>query len=447
MKSTDIKIPENALTALDILENAGFEAWCVGGCVRDSLMGRTPHDWDICTNASPEEMLGVFSSMHTIPTGLKHGTITVIISGEQIEITTYRTDGDYKDHRRPEQVVFVRDIKSDLERRDFTINAMCLNKKGELLDIFGGEEDIRSGMIRCVGDPYKRFDEDALRILRAVRFAAKTGFSIEPQTAKAAFEMKGLLDKISAERIYSELKQLLVSPFAEKTLIEYREIIAQIIPEIKPCFDFEQNNPHHFLDVWEHIARSVGLIDPDPTLRTVMLLHDIAKPEMFSSDENGTAHFKGHPKKSAELADVILRRMKSDTESRIRICSLISEHDNWIKANKKSVKKFLSKHGYDFFYDYMKVRRADTLAQSMYKREEKIAELDELLELAEIVKEENSCLKISDLKINGSDLLSLGLCGKEIGRTLDSLLSMVIEENIENDRELLLAYVKGNMEK
>jgi len=444
MKILDIKIPKYAAQALKMLENAGFEAWCVGGCVRDSIRGAQVHDWDICTSALPEQTLAVFDGLRTIPTGLKHGTVNVIIHGEQVEITTYRTDGDYLDHRRPESVQFVRDIRSDLERRDFTINAMCLSLRGELFDPFGGEEDIQRGVLRCVGDPKKRFDEDALRILRAVRFAAKTGFEVEENTARAAMEMRGLLDGVSAERIYAELRSLLVQPHAGEVLRRFREIIAQVIPEVRPCFDFPQNNPHHCYDVWEHITHSVDNIRPDPLLRLVMLLHDIGKPDMFFTDESGMAHFKKHQFKSAEYADEILRRMKSDNYTRERACALIAEHDTRFPPKRKCVAKFISKYDMQFFMDYLEIRRADTLAQSNYKRAEKLAALDEMAKIAIQLEEENACLKLSDLAINGRDAAALGLKGKAIGDALKQTLAAVVEERVPNERGALLGFIREN---
>lgn len=440
-KNTDLNIiiPYSAAEALRTLEAAGYEAWCVGGCVRDAIRGDTPHDWDVCTSALPEQTLSAFSKYKTIPTGLKHGTVTAVIKGEQIEITTYRTDGDYLNHRSPEQVQFVRDIRSDLERRDFTMNAICANLHGEILDLFGGCEDISAGIIRCVGDPKKRFDEDALRILRAVRFAAKTGFEIEKNTADAAIAMRSLLDSVSAERILSELRSLLVQRYAGDALRKYRGIIAQIIPEAAPCFDFPQNNPHHCFDVWTHITHSVDHIDPDQTLRTVMLLHDIGKPDKFFADENGISHFKQHQLKSADYANEILLRLKSDTASRKYICKLIAEHDNRIPPQKKAVRRFIAKYDYDFFYDWLEVRRADTMAQSDYRKTEKLAELDKLEEIAHELQCEEACMKLCQLKVNGKDMISLGIKGKEIGETLNALLSEVIEENLPNEREALLA--------
>lgn len=442
MERMEIKIPQYAAELMQVLEQAGYEVWCVGGCVRDALMRVTPHDWDLCTSAMPDEMMKAFAGYRTIPTGLKHGTLTVLNRGETVEITTYRCDGDYLDHRRPESVTFVRDIRSDLERRDFTMNAICMNLRGELFDPFDGEGDIKRGLIRCVGEPRRRFDEDALRIFRAVRFAAKTGFPIDGETLRAAMDMRSLLDEVSAERLYSELRSLLIQPYAGSVLREYREIIAQVIPEIRASFDFKQNNPHHCYDIWEHITHSVENIRPDPTLRTVMLLHDIGKPAKHTVDANGIDHFKLHQLAGADMANVILRRLRSDTASRKRITALVAEHDNRIPAEVRPVKRFIAKYGYEFYADWLEVRRADTLAQSQFRREEKLRELDELERIAAELREQQSCLKITDLALGGNDMMALGFKGREIGEMLKLMLAEVIEERLDNTREALTAFAE-----
>lgn len=442
MERKEIKIPLYAAELMQTLESAGYEVWCVGGCVRDALMGVTPHDWDLCTSAMPDEMLEVFGSHRTIPTGLKHGTLTVLNRGEMVEITTYRCDGDYLDHRRPESVTFVRDIKNDLERRDFTMNAICLDLRGRIYDPFDGEGDIERGLIRCVGEPRRRFDEDALRIFRAVRFAAKTGFPVDKDTLDAAMDMRQLLNEVSAERLYSELKSLLIQPHAGDALREHREIIAQVIPEIRCCFDYPQNNPHHCYDVWGHITHSVDSIRPDPLLRTVMLLHDIGKPDKHTVDANGIDHFKLHQLRSADMANDILMRLKSDTASRKKTAALIAEHDNRIPAEVRSVKRFISKYDFDFFSDWLEVRRADTLAQSNYFRAEKLAELDELKRIGDELREQSACLKITDLAIGGSELIELGFSGKAIGDMLRLMLNEVVEERLENVASALTAFAR-----
>lgn len=433
----EFMIPSYARTALELLERAGFEAWCVGGCVRDTLRGAEPHDWDICTSALPQETMQVFRSFHRIPTGLKHGTVTVVIHGNQLEITTYRSDGDYSDHRRPDSVSFVRDIKSDLERRDFTMNAMCIDLRGCLYDPFGGAQDMERRVIRCVGDPRKRFDEDALRIFRAVRFAAKTGFEIDEPTARAALEMRADLDNVSAERLYSELKALLVQPHAGEVLRKYRDIVGQVIPELVPCFGCEQNNPHHCCDVWEHITYSVDNSPAEELIRLTMLLHDVAKPIVKTSDANGISHFKTHPTEGMKLADSILRRLKSDNRTRERVCLLIKEHDNRLPPLRKAVRRFLSTYDLEFFLDWLKVRRADTLAQSEYMRADKLAEIDDVEKLGRQIAEEGCCLKVGQLAVRGEDMAALGLKGRDIGEMLKRLLTLVVDERVPNEKQAL----------
>ncbi|WP_124101235.1 HD domain-containing protein [Ruminococcus sp. Marseille-P6503] len=438
----EINVPDYVLAAIGLLEANGYEAYCVGGCVRDSLIGRKPSDWDICTDALPFQLQQVFSGCKTVDTGLKHGTLTVIIDGNAVEITTYRSDGSYADHRRPDRVEFIRELKRDLERRDFTINAMCYNPKSGLTDIFGGADDLKSKIIRCVGDPVRRFSEDSLRILRAVRFSSVLGFSIENDTKRAVFSEKELLRYISPERIFSELKKLVCGKNASEALSEYGEIIAVFIPEIIPCFGFPQNNPHHCFDVWEHICRSVGFCRPQTELRLTMLLHDVAKPKTATTDANGINHFKTHQFAGAEISSEILRRLRCGNAAVKHIHDLIYEHDNRIPAERKAVRRFISKYGFDFFMDYLEVRRADTYAQSDYKRKEKLKNLDLLAVIALELEEENACMKISDLNVNGNDLIALGLRGQQIGAALRQILEAVISEEISNDKNQIAEYVR-----
>lgn len=441
----EIFIPEHARQAIDILEHNGYTAYAVGGCIRDSLLGKTPHDWDICTNCRPEKMKEVFEGFRTIDTGLKHGTVTIMIENELIEITTFRSDGEYENHRKPAQVKFVDDLYLDLERRDFTINAMCCCKSDEVIDLFGSQKDLHNGILRCVGNASQRFEEDALRILRGLRFASVLDFKIHDGTKRAMFEKKQLLECISSERISEELKKLLCGKAAEKVLSEYKEIIAVIIPEIRPCFGFAQNNPHHCYDIWEHIIKSVSFVRPEPVIRTAMLLHDIGKPSMATKDENGVSHFKKHQFVSAKMADEILKRLRFDSRSISYIHDLIWEHDNRIPADMHSVKRFISKYDFQFMLDYLEVRRGDTYAQSDYRRAEKLAELDEIARLTIELADQDTCLKISDLAVNGNDLIALGLDGRNIGIWLKKLLELVIEDKIKNDKTALLEYIKDNI--
>ena len=437
-----IFIPDYVKKVLDVLYKNGFEAYIVGGCVRDSLLGKTPQDYDICTNCLPDEMLKIFHDFKVIETGLKHGTVTVLSDAQPLEITTYRSDGEYIGHRKPMQVKFERELSEDLKRRDFTINALCYSEKTGIIDLFGGIADLNDKIIKCVGEPSKRFDEDALRIMRGIRFASTLGFEIEENTSKAIHNQKKLLNHISAERISCELGKLLCGENAEKILLDYRDIIGTIIPEITPCFDFPQNNPHHCYDVYTHICKSVSKITPDKNLRLTMLLHDIGKPCMAKVDANGISHFKKHQFISADMSDKITDRLRLDNKSREQIFNLIYEHDNRIAPNKKAVKRLMSKYDFEFMLDYVAVRTADTLAQSEYKRTEKLAELEEIKKLAIEINDENSCLKVSNLAINGNDLIAVGLKGKEIGWALETALEAVIDEQIPNRAKEIMEYLK-----
>ncbi len=444
MNSVKIDIPAYAKTALEKLHAEGFKAYIVGGCVRDSVLGKTPDDYDICTDCTPDQMKKVFSNFTAIETGIKHGTLTVLIDRKPVEITTFRSDGKYSDHRKPDSVKFETELSQDLKRRDFTVNALCYNDREGIVDMFGGISDIENKIIRCVGKPQDRFDEDALRIMRAMRFSSVLGFEIEENTANAVHEQKELLHNISAERIASELKKLLCGTGAEKILTDYRDVMAVIIPQLRPCFDLAQNNPHHCYDVYTHICKSVGNIHPDWVLRLAMLLHDIGKPLVKKTDENGIDHFKTHQFRSAELAQRITADLKLDNKSRRRIYDLVYEHDDRIAATKKSVRRFLSKYDEDFFADYMKVRRADTLAQSMYLREEKLKELDELEAIAKQIHDDSLCLHLSDLAVNGKDLMALGFSGSQIGEGLKFLLDAVIEDKVPNSKVDLLEFIRSH---
>lgn len=437
-----INIPDYVRKILEILENGGYSAYIVGGCVRDVLMGKAPHDYDVCTDCPPEQTVKLFSGFHTIETGLKHGTLTVMSQGEPVEITTFRSDGKYADHRRPQSVKFEKDLSEDLKRRDFTVNAMCYNDREGLIDLYGGAEDLQKGVIRCVGDPLERFDEDALRIMRALRFSAVLGFEIEENTAAAMRKLSDLLNSISSERIFTELKKLLCGNSAERILLEYRDIIGVIIPELIPTFECEQKCPHHIYSVYGHICKSVSFVPNDEELRLTMLLHDIEKPAFKKTDEKGVDHFKKHQFASAVTAKKILRRMKCSNKTEERVFNLIWEHDNRIPPQKKSVRRLISKYDYEFFKDWLTVRRADTLAQSEYRRREKLEELDLIEQLGEQIIEEESCLKISDLAVNGRDMIEMGYSGRQIGSALGFALNGVIDELVSNDRQEIIDYIR-----
>ncbi|NLZ46577.1 MAG: HD domain-containing protein [Clostridiales bacterium] len=443
-----MKIPNCVKIAIQLLEKSGFEAYAVGGCVRDTVLKKIPNDWDICTNALPEQVIKVFKDYHVFETGLKHGTVTVRIEHNSLEITTFRTDGEYSDHRRPENVSFVTSLEEDLSRRDFTVNALAFSERTGIIDKVNGLADIENKIIRCVGNAKKRFDEDALRILRCLRFASVLGFDIEEKTSKAVHNQKELLKLISSERIKEELLKLLCGKNVVKILTEYKDIIAVIIPEIEDTFGFRQENPHHCYDVYTHTVISVGYVKNNPILRMIMLLHDIAKPKTFKLDENGVGHFKLHPLIGSDMADVILRELKFDNISRKYICDQILEHDNRFPDNEKTVRRFISKHDYNFYFDHLEIRRADTLAQSEYLRKYKLDEIKVKNKIGEKLLAENATLKLKDLAINGKDLLDLGYPQGAILKTiLKSCLEKVVDKELENQKTVLIKYVLDNYEK
>lgn len=440
-----IKIPYQAEKVIDILEASGFEAYCVGGCVRDSLMGKEPSDWDICTSCEPENLKDIFSCYKIIETGLKHGTITVVIDSMQIEITTFRKDLSYCDHRHPESVEFVSSLKEDLSRRDFTVNSLAYNNKSGLIDYFGGLNDIENKIIRCVGEPYTRFEEDALRILRALRFASTLKFEIDAKTKSAIYKKAELLSFVSKERIRDELLKLLTGENVLSVLIEYKEIIFSIIPELKKCDLTPQNTPHHCYNVYEHTAHSVSNIEPLPYLRMTMLLHDIGKPNTLKTDKQGISHFKTHPYVGRQLAEKILHCLRFSNKDINYICDLIEQHDNRFPANENSVKKFISKYGKDFFKDYIKIRKADTLAQSKYMREDKLRTISEVKNIGDKVIKSNVPLNLKDLEINGNDLIEIGFAGDAIGKILNEILTLVLENKLENTKSELMNFARKGL--
>lgn len=439
-----IKIPTYVQAVIDVLAKNEYEAYIVGGCVRDSLMGIEPHDHDVCTNCTPDKLVQIFKDFHTIDTGLKHGTLTVMSDHIPVEVTTYRSDGEYTDHRRPDSVRFERELSEDLKRRDFTVNAMCYNPETGLVDMFEGENDLKNGIIRCVGNAEERFEEDALRIMRALRFASVLDFKIEENTAAAMRTKSHLLSAISAERILSELKKLLCGKAVCRILLEYNDILAVVIPEITPCVGCIQNNIHHCYTVYEHICHSVENIEPTEDLRLAMLFHDIAKPLKKTTDADGVDHFKLHPMAGAEVAQAVLGRLKSSNKTIKLVTSLIREHDNRIPAARRSVRRFIAKYDYNFFFNWLKVRRADTMAQSDFQRTEKLEELDNLEAIGKTIMEEACCLKTSDLAINGYDIMSLGFKGGQIKSALDFALDAVIDETVPNEHNMLINYIKEN---
>ena len=443
-------IPENITKIIDMLENAGYEAYIVGGCVRDSLMGIPPHDFDITTSALPEETERVFSGMRLIETGLKHGTVTVLSDGDPVEITTYRVDGEYLDSRRPESVTFTRNIRDDISRRDFTMNGIAYSPKRGLFDEFGGSEDIKRGIIRAIGDPEKRFREDALRILRGMRFAATLGFEIEGQTAQAMLDNRELLKNISAERVFSELCGLLTGRNSGENLFrvlnDFRKIIAVILPEFRECFDFDQHSRYHCLDIYEHCVMSAQsaarLSETDEfnecrlPLTIAMLLHDIGKPQRFSLGDDGEGHFYGHAAISADIAESILRRLKCSNALRERVCKIVRYHDVPLSDTDKSVRRLLRKYGLETLRDIC----AAHICDDMSKKPECAARCDEwraVLSRAETLAQ-SCCLTLKDLAVDGKALSGLIAPSREMGMVLKYLLDGVVDGNFPNEREFLL---------
>ena len=438
-----ITIPAAAARLLARLNDHGYEAYVVGGCVRDALMGRTPHDWDICTDALPQQVKKVFAGHPIHDTGIRHGTVLVMEQGEGYEITTFRVDGDYSDHRHPDRVSFVRSLREDLARRDFTVNAMAYHPSAGLIDLFGGEADLAAGVIRCVGEPSERFAEDGLRILRALRFAARFCFQVEERTGQAMHAQRALLDYIAAERIFSELKGFLSGGGVCALLLEYRDVFAQFLPEVAGMFDFHQYNPHHCYDVWTHTAHAVECAPPETVLRLTMLFHDIGKPSCFTRDERGIGHFLGHPEVSAQLADDILRRLRSDNRLREAVVRQVRSHDWPLPETERAGRRFLARLGEEGARWSLAVHRADILAQHPATQPAKLERLARAEALLDALLAQQACFQLKDLAVNGRDLIDLGLApGPSVGQELKRLFALVIEGECPNERGALLARVQ-----
>lgn len=442
-----MEIPGNVQAVLRALEAAGHEAWCVGGCVRDSLWdggrlpGRGPEDWDVTTSALPEETAAVFAS-RAEPTGLKHGTLTVRTPGGPVEVTTYRIDGEYRDHRRPDTVTFTRSLEEDLARRDFTVNAMAVDLRGELRDPFGGRADLERRRLRCVGEPGRRFREDALRILRGLRFAAALELEIEPATAEAIHQERELLRDIAAERIRAELFKLLPGPRAAAVLRAFPDVFGVFWPELLAMVGFDQRNRHHCYDVWEHTLHALDAAPGEPVLRCTMLLHDVGKPACFTVDGAGVGHFYGHPAVSRELADRMLRRLRCGTDLRETIVRLVEWHDRDIPRTEKAIRRALRILGEEDLRRLILVKRADNLGQAAAYRGRQ-EELDKAEAILDALLAEDACFSLKQLAVRGGDLLALGLSGPAVGRALESLLSRVVDGELPNEREALLEAVRG----
>ena len=436
------KIPERVKEILRRLEEAGYEAWCVGGAVRDMLLGREPGDWDVTTNALPETVLELFAP-DAIPTGLQHGTITVG-GGRGVEITTYRRDGEYLDNRRPESVEFTASLREDLARRDFTVNAIALDLRGELFDPWGGQKDLSAGLIRAVREAEERFHEDALRIMRGLRFASRLGFAIEEKTSAAIHRCAPLLKNIAVERLYVEMTGLLCGDHAADVLLEYPDVLGVFLPEILSCVGFEQHSRYHCYDVWEHTARAVAAVPPDPVLRWTMLFHDTGKPDTFTVDENGAGHFYGHYRESVKKAETVMERLRFDNRSKRLISTLVERHDCELNLSERSIRRNLSRFGEEVLRLLLEVKRADNLAQAPEFRG-RLELLDQWENMLNMEILSGNCFSLKQLAVKGGDISGLGIKGKAIGECLNTLLENVIEEKLPNDREVLLAYTKEKL--
>lgn len=436
-----MRLPKHVKAIIKTLEEAGFEGYAVGGCVRDTLLQKEPDDWDITTNASPTQVKELF--YRTIDTGIQHGTVTVLMDKETYEVTTYRIDGEYEDSRHPKEVIFTANLLEDLKRRDFTINAMAYNDASGIVDAFGGIQDLENKVIRCVGNPVERFSEDALRMMRAVRFSGQLGYEIEERTGQAVSQLAPTLSKISAERICTELTKLMVSAHPDYLRKAYELGMTKVfLPEFDEAMETEQNNPHHCYNVGEHILHSLTHVRKDKVLRFAMLFHDLGKAVTKTVDEEGIDHFYGHVEKSAEIADKRMRSLRFDNDTREKVVRLVKYHDHKIELTKKAVRRAIVKVGEDIFPYLLEVKRADFLSQSLYKREEKEAELQQLTALYQQILNEKDCISIKNLAVNGSDLIAMGMKpGREIGEKLQTLFELVLEDPTCNTKDFLLSQI------
>ena len=435
-------LPEEVRKIIGVLKERGYEAYAVGGCVRDSLLGREPDDWDITTSAKPQEIKALFR--RTVDTGLQHGTVTVLMGHNGYEVTTYRLDGEYEDGRHPKEVAFTDNLVEDLKRRDFTINAMAYSEFGGLVDVFDGAGDLRRGIIRCVGDARERFAEDALRILRAVRFCAQLGFSMEAQTMEAIRELSANLRLVSAERIQVELVKLLVSPHPGYLRQAWElGVTGDIRPETDLAQNTPQTKPHHIRSVGEHTLKALEEVRADKVLRLAILLHDLGKPLVRTTDEDGIDHFYGHPQEGAELARDILKRLKFDNDTLCKVVSLVRYHGTRPQPSEKNVRKHVNQVGEALYPLLLEVQRADAMAKNPETRQKRLRQLEQIQEIYQGILERKECLSLKDLAVKGGDLIQDGMePGKEIGRVLNLLLEHVLEEPAHNTKEYLMEYSK-----
>ncbi len=440
-----INLPEKVNILISHLESCGHEAFAVGGCIRDNIMGRTPNDWDLCTSALPGEMKECFAGYKVIETGLQHGTLTVLLDGEPFEITTYRIDGEYSDGRHPDQVNFTRSLQEDLARRDFTVNAMAYNESTGLVDPFGGQADLESKILRCVGDPVRRFTEDSLRILRCIRFASQLDYMIENSTAATIHECLPLIDRVAVERIRVELDKLLCGPAAANVLRQHRDIIAHIIPEIRPMFDLDQKNAYHAYDVWEHTLHVIENIPADPLLRLMAFFHDIGKPPTMTVVPNDKpdypewGHFYGHEAAGAEITDTILRRLKYDNATRETVCNVINAHKIVFQPTERHARRLLMRLGEEHLRKLIQLELADVKGQNPIYTDERVENISAFEAALDSVLAAEQCFSLKHLALTGRDLIELGVPqGREIGRILNTLLEQVVDGKLPNVKAALL---------
>ncbi len=436
----ELQIPPEVDAVRQALTRSGYEAYAVGGCVRDSLLGLAPHDWDLTTSARPEQARRALSAFKVIDTGLKHGTVTALSGKTAVEVTSYRVDGPYSDGRHPDRVAFTASLKEDLARRDFTVNALAYSPETGVVDCFGGMKDLAEKRIRCVGDADRRFREDGLRILRAMRFSADLGFSIEQETARSLLRSRALLDRIARERIRAEFTKLLCGAQAAAVLRKFRDAAAQFIPELRPCFGFAQRNPHHVYDVWEHTLHTVDAAPQEPVLRLTMLLHDIGKPLCFSVGRDGVGHFYGHAGKSAELAEKILRRLRYDNRTVADVATLVRWHGVPLPPDERFLRRRLGQLGERNLHRLFRVQAADTLGKSPADRG-RLEELCRAEAMLDALLARGDCFSLKSLAVNGNDLLRAGVPeGAAVGKTLRALLAAVMDGKCPNSRAELLRY-------
>ena len=432
-------LPENILYCLNALEEAGFAAYAVGGCVRDACLGIDPHDYDLCTSALPEQTEAVFREHPLVLAGKKHGTVGVVMDGGVVEITTFRTEGAYRDNRHPDWVAFVPEVEADLARRDFTVNAMAYSPKRGFADPFGGRRDLENRVLRAVGEPEQRFQEDSLRILRGVRFAVRFGLTVEEMTETAMLSQRQLMDNLARERVFEELCKLLPLVTAEE-LRKFAPILAAVIPELEPLIGFDQRSPHHAYDLFTHVSHVVAGVPADLPLRWAALLHDIGKIPTFTRDETGRGHFYGHAPRGAEMADAVLRRLKAPTALREQVVTLIGKHMTRLIPEKKTLRRQISRLGWETVEQLIALQQAD-MGSKGTGNPENMEQFAQIRSCMEQIRQENACLTLKDLAVNGHDLMTLGFSGKEIGKTLNALLEQVLDETLPNEKEALLDFV------